>query len=48
MSVKGKALGEQFFANLNQGWLNRLVEYVRRKETQTNHPRNPSSGAMVK
>lgn len=48
LSIKGKTPGEQFFANLNQGWLNRLVQYVRRKETRTNHPRKPSSGAMVK
>ncbi len=33
--------------NFNTEWLHGLIAYVENHEAHTNHPRNPSSGAMV-
>ena len=38
LSVKGKVLSEQFFADINQKSLAGLVRYTAGKESHTNHP----------
>lgn len=47
-SVTGNAVSADYFDAFNRKWVNALVKYTIGKETHTNHPRHPSSGAMVK
>ncbi len=47
LAVNGKVLDEKYFATLNNDFLQGLVKYVRGKETHTNHPSRPLTGAMV-
>lgn len=47
MSIKGSLASDSTlgsFHNINGLWLEGLVAYVRKHLTETNHPRNPSSG----